>query len=533
MRMDKFLKSHFFEIIIGTILLLFSFWLMFATFSYSNESMLVASKAWSDFGSQIPLIRSFSFGNNFPVQYPLFPGEPIRYHFLFYLIVGLFEKTGLRIDFALNLTSSLSFFFLIAMIFLVANKFFKNKKIAIMSVIFFIFNGSLSFVEFFKNHPLSLNTFRDIANLSTFPSFGPYDGKIVSAFWNLNIYTNQRHLALSFGLVLLTIYIFYSKVEIIKKTILTSTISFFLLFLNEAAFAINLVWIAFFSFFYFKKKLAILLPLLFSVSIFLILKNNPLNSIQLYYGFLSSQPFSFGSFLEYWVFNLGLYLLLIPLSFLIIKERKVFKFSIPLLILFFIPNLVKFSPDIINNHKFFNFFLIVSSMFVSNLLHFIWKKGILGRFLSLVLFLFLILSGIIDLMPIKNDYKISIADFSKDPRIAFFAKTNPKSITLNSTGLYHPASLAGRYIFYGYPYFAWSYGYNTVQREKTVVEIYRASSKEKACDLLEKNNISYVELSETPEKFIQPNREVWENFNKVYSYKSGFVVYDVSSSCFK
>jgi hypothetical protein len=67
---------------------------MFSTFSYKDGNMLIASKAWSDFASHIPLIRSFSFGNNFPPQYPLFSGPPIKYHFLFYAFVGLLEKLG-------------------------------------------------------------------------------------------------------------------------------------------------------------------------------------------------------------------------------------------------------------------------------------------------------------------------------------------------------------------------------------------------------------------------------------------------------
>ena len=48
-------------------LFLFSFWLMFHTFSYDpkTSSMMIATKAWSDFGSHIPLIRSFSMGDNF------------------------------------------------------------------------------------------------------------------------------------------------------------------------------------------------------------------------------------------------------------------------------------------------------------------------------------------------------------------------------------------------------------------------------------------------------------------------------------
>ena len=84
---------------------------MFSTFSYEKGVMEISSKAWSDFANHIPLIRSFSLGNNFPPQYPLFAGPPIRYHFLFYAFAGFLEKTGIRIDYALNIPSILGFFF--------------------------------------------------------------------------------------------------------------------------------------------------------------------------------------------------------------------------------------------------------------------------------------------------------------------------------------------------------------------------------------------------------------------------------------
>ncbi|HSW98127.1 MAG TPA: DUF2298 domain-containing protein, partial [Candidatus Saccharimonadales bacterium] len=177
--------------------------------------MLIAGKAWSDFANHIPLIRTFSFGNNFPPQDPLFSGEPIHYHFLFYMFVGFLEKFGVRIDYALNIPSALGFFALLVMIYIFAVKVFRSKGVGILSVLFFLCNGTLSFFEFFRQHPFSNKTIQDIITNTTFPSFGPYDHKIVSAFWNLNIYTNQRHLAAAYALGLLIIYLvlFHSRSE--------------------------------------------------------------------------------------------------------------------------------------------------------------------------------------------------------------------------------------------------------------------------------------------------------------------------------
>src|SRR5579859_5172895 len=135
----RFIKPYRLEIILFSIFLLFSIWLMFSTFSYTNGSMMIATKAWSDFANHIPLIRSFSFGSNFPPQDPLFSGEPIHYHFLFYMFVGFLEKFGIRIDYALNIPSALGFFALLVIIYVFAIKIFHSKGVGIFSVIFFLF----------------------------------------------------------------------------------------------------------------------------------------------------------------------------------------------------------------------------------------------------------------------------------------------------------------------------------------------------------------------------------------------------------
>ncbi|KKQ97720.1 MAG: hypothetical protein UT23_C0009G0049, partial [Candidatus Woesebacteria bacterium GW2011_GWA1_39_12] len=175
------------------LLFVFSSFLMWKTFQVTPEGDLkLASRVWSDFAATIPLIRSFSFGSNFPPEYPIFAGPPIRYHFLFFAAVGLLEKTGIRLDLALNSLSTISFFLLTIAIYYLGKMVFKSKKVGILSVILFLFNGSWGFLEFFKKNPISLNILDDIVKNREFSSFGPYDGKIVSAFWSLNIFTNQR-----------------------------------------------------------------------------------------------------------------------------------------------------------------------------------------------------------------------------------------------------------------------------------------------------------------------------------------------------
>ena len=540
-----FFKKFWPEIILFATTFVFSSWLMWHTFSYQNNTFYIATKVWSDFAAHLPLIRSFSWGQNFPPQYPLFPGSFIHYHFLFYALVGFLEKFGLTISWALNLPSSLAFWGLILAIYLLAKLLFKNRFVSFLSVILFLFNGSLSFLEFFKLHPISLKTPIEIFRNNIFSSFGPYDGKIVSAFWNLNIYTNQRHLALAFGLILLTLILFLKPLKqnrkiTFRRAILLGLLIGLMPFLHSAVFIMALI--VFGSLLLLcqnqRKPLFTLLIIAFVLGtpqIFLMQPGGAESNFRFHLGYLAPNHLTPLSFINYWFLNLGLSLFLIPLGFFKANSlaKKVFLAFLPL---FLIGNLFQFSPEIAANHKFFNLFLIVGNIFVAYFIYLVWQKKIWGKIMALGLIFFLTLSGIIDFFPIKNDSLFIIDDAPKNPDILWIKEnTPPQSIFLNSSYLYNPASLAGRKIFLGWPYFAWSAGYDTQKREDLRKEILNANNKNKnqICQLLKQNNLIFVSLAKINEDGFTPNLAFWQNnFLKVYNNpQNGFTVYDVQRSC--
>jgi len=547
--MERHIRKILPIVIAWTILLLFSLFLMFHTFGYSSKSssFLIAQKLWSDFGAHIPLIRSFSMGNNWPPESPLYPGEPIRYHFGFYFIVGMLERLGVRIDWALNIPSALGFFLLLFFTYRVGRALFHDAAVGVLSVFFLLFNGSLSFLRFFQTHLLSVTTPLDIWTNSRFPAFGPWDHGNITAFWTLNIYTNQRHLALSYALVLAVILLATQtpgssriRNRVLTGSILATLLSV-LMYINYAAFGIAVLFLSWFFIVRPEARTAIVLSALLSLPPFLYLRSlvniSPL--IAFYPGYLVEYPLSVYRVFRFWIENLGLYTLLIPVGFLFARREAKKLLAIPLFILFAAPNIWRFSPDMINNHKFFNFDLILGSMFAAYALKTLWSVrsglgGLLLKGLTTLMFFFLILSGIIDLFPVLNDFKGVLVDAPANKAAAFFAKkTPPDAVVLNSYWFYHPASLAGRPIFSGYSYFTWSYGYDQVRREENQTRIFRASNVVDACRLLRLNNIAYVELSEHPEDYVQPNRELWnEEFTPVFEDPDAKIrVFDVNASC--
>lgn len=565
---------------------------MWKTFRIEDGTLKIATKVWSDFGATIPLTRSFSYGLNIPPQYPLFPGYPIRYHFVFFMIVGFLEKAGVPLDWALNTLSAIGFFFLLFMIYYFSKYVFKSSIVGVLSVTLFLFNGSLGFLEFFKKYPLSLKTLNDILTNDTFSSFGPYDGKIVSAFWNLNIFTNQRHLALAYASYLALLYFLYRANEKglsnrrgyknwlrkERNAIFMNLVSHFSshprtshipsqkqfpkqvsdggqAHLSYTAAIVTGILIGFFPFVHLTVYMMMCITLLLTFFIFgnlrkqivimgilagvigipqILLMGQSAREIDFFNpGYLISNGLTLKNFLTYWLYNLGLLFFLFPIGFFLARRRERL-LAIPFITFFVIGNLFQFSPEIASNHKFFNLFVIGANMFVANSIYRLWKFHISTKILVPFLLIPLTLSGIIDFFPIVNDRFIVIDDIPKNPAAQFIlANTPPDAVILNATFLYDPASLAGRKIYIGWPYFPWSAGYDTEGRGKTLRELLSPKDKTTLCRLVKQERIDYIEtLRPTPLEIAIDYSFLESNLSKIYYDNSKeFILYDMKKSC--
>lgn len=476
--------------------LIFSFWLMFHTFQSDHDNLYISAKVYSDFGSIIPLIRYLPHGLNFPIQHPLFPGEPIRYHFLFYAPIGFLEHLGIPLSLDLNIPSALGFFSLLFLIY------FFGKKAGAIAVILFLFNSSLSYLDFIKK-----------PSFTNFVAFRPWNDSQITAFWTLNIYTNQRHLAFSFAVCLLIVLILYRLQN--RYLYLIGFLFGSLLLLNQAGFLISTIFILFAYLFYPHIRPKLLLSFLGFLPWLILYKLIfPLPEIPRFIpGFLADRPLSIINIIKFWFYNYGLSLILIFPALYFAPKKLIF----PLLTLFIIGNLFQLSPDMINNHKLFNFVFIFFGIFIAKLF---------VRYPKIILILpILILGGVIDLFPVIND---NLIRFSVSADQKYFSTLPKNSVILNSTWFYHPASLAGLAIYNGYSYFTWSYGYNQELREQQTKDIYSSNSP---CVALSNSPITHIELSPNRETFIYPS-EIYNSLIPDYQNPiSGLKVYSVAKLC--
>ncbi len=537
-KLFQFIKSNKIETLIALLAVCFSTWLMFSSFNVSEGNMQISAKSWSDFASHIPLIRSFSLGSNLPPEYPLFAGPAIKYHYLFYLVVGVLERIGVRIDFALNIPSIIGFASLIFMIYLFAKEIFKSKMVGIISIFLFLFNSSLSFINFFREHSFSI---QEIILNKDFTNFGPYDGGVISAFWNLNIYTNQRHLALAYALSLLIIYTFLklhttNHKNAYEKTLIIGIVLGLSFILNMAVFLMTIsVLITLMLFLKHQRKyifISLMLSGVIALPFYLYQISTPsMAPITFWPGYLVTD-LSIINFINYWVQNIGLNIVLIPIGFIIAKKIQK-KILIAFFSIFIIGNILKFSPEIAANHKFFNFFIIVSAMFSANLLVSLWKKHDTLKPITILLFLGLILSGIIDFFPIYNDRKITLEDYTNNPSIRWIKNSTPSdSIFLNSQYLYNYANIAGRRIFLGWPYFSWSQGYNTEARDNLRKKMLNTNDLSFFCSNATNYKLNYIDINTRNEDAMVNLNFFEKNFKKVYeNMKDGFIIYSINSKC--
>lgn len=504
---------------------LFSSWLMFHTFSYdgTKHEMIIAYKLWSDFGAHIPLIRSFSMGENLPrilrgtiPEYPIFPGEPIRYHYFFYMVVGILEKIGLRIDWALNIPSIVGFTLLLLSLYVLAKKLTGSTVTSLLAVIFILFNGSLGFLRFFTLNPISSHTIRDIYLAKNFPAFAPWGPGEVTAFWNLNIYTNQRHLALAFAITTLFIltcirissYPFKKQIPwVIGWGLSLGLLPYF----HQPTLLIVAIIMATYFLAFPKLRFFLLASGILTVILVipqLLMVRGSSNPFQWYPGYTIHNELMAQSLwprlmhaVSFWWQNLGLHTITIIIGCIILPSKSR-KYLLPIIPLFIIPNLFKFSVEASANHKFFNYVMILGSIpsaytlirlfYTIKRLSSHWTIRLLDYSIIGLLIIFLTMSGIIDFFVVFNDIQGRLADIPKNETATWISANTPKdAIFLNSSYLYHPASIAGRAIFLGWPYFAWSAGYKE-NRMPIMDRAYDTKNPTEQCTIFKKYHISYI-----------------------------------------
>ena len=222
LRIDQFRLAPFEVIFIG-LALVFSFWLMDNRLAEYDGHLMVSAETWGDTALHTALSRSFSWGANYPTEYPFFANEPVRYHFGYDFFAGALQKGGMSVLLSFNLPGALGFTAMMMVLFSIGRMlFYQGEKTAhwwqsraiwvgLIAVCVLLTNQSLEWVRWVERTG-SLGAAIDPANWWNHPSdrvpgtnylsIGPYYPDKIAIFNTLNVYLTQTHLIIGMATVL-------------------------------------------------------------------------------------------------------------------------------------------------------------------------------------------------------------------------------------------------------------------------------------------------------------------------------------------
>lgn len=501
----------------------------------SRHQFRIARHQVGDFGLHLSLIRSFSWGNNLPPESPFFPGKSLPYHYYFDLAVGLLERVGVRIDLALNGLSILFFTALLFLIYKLSQLIFgKNLFRGIVSVLLFIFSSSLTFLDFLKDKSLSPTLWRNLWLLPDYLHKGPFDGSLISIYFTLNVFLNQRHLIAGLVISLTVFYIvlerlLHNKDLNIGSLIMLSAILGFSSRVHSLVFASSLIVLLALLFLFARLRwiVPMFLPALFLASFHFREALDQGSSFMLQLGFLTPPPVTLVNFLNYWWVNLGLAILLIPLG-LIYASTNQKKIFLSFFLLFVIANSFRLSYRIEHNHSLINFFFIIANFYTAYFLGTIWQKGWAGKIIFSGLFLVLTASGLVNFMAIKNDFQYPVNDAPASEFMQWIKdSTDKRAVFLARQEIFDPVTLAGRKNYFGATYYLSVMGYNFSERETLAASFFEADSSSEL-EAIKQAGINYLVIPtkaivnfayRVNKDFLEENLSVVYSDNEVRVYK--------------
>jgi len=256
----------------------------------------------------------------------------------------------------------------------------------------------------------------------------------------------------------------------------------------------------------------------------------------LHWGYTIDHP-TVANVTKYLGFTFGFKWLLIALA-LVFATSLQRRFFLAFLSLIAVAFCFQFTIEVLANQKFIHIWVIIANLFVAFALWRLWHVSLAGttlpgKFAAIAATLLIIPGGIIDFFPIHNTGWSEVA-YKNDSLIDWLNKnTTPREIFLTDRFVNHPILMAGRRVFYGWPYYAWSAGYDASKRDRVYTELFENRDPWKVYHLLKENGIKYVAYDNAIRQasFIKrPNQELYATyFPKVHDATNynGMVIYKV------
>lgn len=545
--------------------------LMWLTFFVKGHYLYVGLSVFSDFSPHIGMIRSFSYGNNFPTQYPHFAGQDIRYHFMFQFLTGNLEYLGLRIDYAFNLSSIISFVSAFMLLYVMAVKITGKAAVGVLSCLFFAFRSSKTLFTFLANIPSGTSIIKTLTQNTSFISDTPNENW---GLWNLNVYCNQRHLAFGLATIFFVIilmlplmfdmfeglkqnkekrdpassgimgqfrYTFLTqegwKIRDIKSSVALGILLGSLAFFHGAA-QVCCLLVLFVMAIISKRRaeyviVAVITVFMAVLQTKLFIHDAPVTTSYLF-GFIAENKTIFGvaSYLDR---LLGLLPLVLLGAFCLERGARrylIIAFTLPLIFAF----TISLTVDVTVNHKYIMMSCILLGIFAASFVERLIKQKDYGmKLVGGFLIIGLTATGIYDFTTVisrnQPDQAI-VLDLDSELTKWIKDKSDSKDIFLTSNYSLNQVVLGGAMLYEGWQYFPWSAGYDTDTRLEQVKKMYEASTPKELTQLVKANNIRFIIVDEdnrSSEEYMVNEKNIKATYQKVYQYGEGdqlITIYD-------
>ena len=512
------------ELIFFSVLFVFLTWLMFYVFYIKDGILYSGFTVFGDYAPHTAMMRSFSLQNNFPTQYPHFGGQDVKYHFMFQFLVGNLEFLGLRLDIAYNSVSVFALLGFLMVLYSIARRVTGSGKAGALTVVFFFFRSALTFFQFLWEH---LRTGDLIQVLQENTSFIGYTTNEDWGLWNFNVYLNQRHLAFGLLIVALVLWMYLDWVEqgcrhkekglvwfrnrlfskeawkcrYVENALAAGLLIGMTSFWNGAAVIGGLLILMGFAVCSDGKLdylITAVTAVVFSVlQTRLFMKGSSVEAA-FQWGFIAEDKSAAGV-LWYLIQMSGIFFVGALVLFFFYKkwlQRAVLVSCLFPLVFAFCFSL---TPDITVNHKYIMISYAFLAMFWAGAVCLLFRKKWQGRILAAVLTVCLTITGIYDFVIIVRDngpgHRVTV---NTNSSLTDWLAQNLDSRDLILTPEYSisEVTMAGVMMYLGWPYYAWSAGYDTYGRAENAKEIYTSRDPERVKSLVQQERITYILFEE-------------------------------------
>ena len=507
------------EAVFFGILLVFLTYMMFYVFFIRDGILYSGVTVYGDYAPHTAMMRSFSVGNNFPTQYPHYGGADVKYHFMFQFLTGNLEYLGLRLDIAYNLVSVASLLGFLMLLYQIALRITGRMSCGILTCIFFFFRSGTAFFRFVWEHFQAGDLLETLQNNTSFIGYTTNENW---GLWNFNVYLNQRHLAFGLLLSALAVWVFLDWLEAgcaheekgwrwmkerlfsieawksrdLERALLMGMLLGLCAFWNGAAvIGCLLILLGFTIFSDGKTDYAVTaaVTVFFSFLQTKIFISGSAMSPQIYLGFLAEDKNLWGVICYLLEMSGPFFLGLVVLAaFMRRRERAI-------LVGFLLPAVSAFvllmTPDINVNHKYIMISYAFVAVFWAWAVCGLWSRKFLCKVAAVILTVSLTATGMYDFVVIVKgngpgrrvtvDMNSSLTKWLED-------HLEKNDLLLTPEYSMNEVTISGVMLYCGWPYYAWSAGYDTNYRAAQAVEIYTTADKETLKALVAQEKITYI-----------------------------------------